>query len=110
MTRAYTSVHTGKVTHKIFLRARANVNPFLDDGVIKGAREKDETMDSEGIRRFVRDHVRDTIVVLGTLQKAGLTVNGSKCHWGITAANVLGFRCSEQGREPSREGQEKIMR
>jgi transposase InsO family protein len=86
------------------------VSVFLDDGYVKGSRQKDETRGEDGVRKFVRDHIDDVVAVLRTLKEAGLTVNGRKCHWGVSSATVLGYHCSEKGREPTEEAREKLGR
>ncbi|KAK3836263.1 MAG: hypothetical protein J3R72DRAFT_371488, partial [Linnemannia gamsii] len=83
---------------------------FLDDGYVKESRQKDETKMEGGVRKFVRDHVDGVIAVLRTLREVGLTVNGKRCHWGVSSATVLGYHCSEKGREPMEEAREKLGR
>jgi transposase InsO family protein len=100
-----------RVMTKVLIRFLPDVvSVFLDDGYIKGSRQKDESMSANGVRKFVQDHVEDVIEVLKTLQEAGLTVNGKKCHWGVSSATVLGFHCSEKGREPTEEARGKLRK
>ena len=54
--------------------------PFLDDISIKGCpvEEKDETLGTDGCRRFVATHIDDCEKVLQRLEDARLTFSGEK--------------------------------
>jgi hypothetical protein len=53
---------------------------FLDDIPMKGCavEEKDKTMDNQGCRKFVVDHIRDCEEALRKLEKVHLTLSGEK--------------------------------
>ena len=52
--------------------------PFLDDIPIKGCPDdaKDESIDAEGCRKFVADHIADCEKILRRLESARLTFSG----------------------------------
>ncbi|KAL3695982.1 hypothetical protein R1sor_010058 [Riccia sorocarpa] len=77
--------------------------PFLDDILIKGCvvEEKDETLDENGCRRFVVDHIRDVAMILTSLEEVGLTLSGAKSVFGVPEVIVVGHICGAFGRKPS---------
>ena len=77
--------------------------PFLDDIPIKGCSEveKDETLDEDGCRRFVADHISDCGKVLQRLEDACLTFSGEKSAFGQPEILVVGHLCGAYGRKPS---------
>jgi transposase InsO family protein len=81
---------------------------FVDDGVVKGSVEADQTEVLPGVRRYVYDHVQDVVDVMKTLIQAGLTVSGTKCKFGMEEVEVLGYQCTPQGRTVTKEKADKI--
>jgi hypothetical protein len=77
--------------------------PFLDDIPIKGCaiELKDETMDEQGCRKFVSDHIRDCEKVLRSLEDAHLTLFGEKSAFGQEEILVVGHLCGPYVRRPS---------
>ena len=77
--------------------------PFLDDIPIKGCpeSEKDESLDQDGCRRFVSNHIKDCGRVLERLEGAGLTFSGEKSAFGQHEILVVGHLCGPYGRKPS---------
>ena len=82
---------------------------FVDDGVIKGPMERDETETVPGVRRFVYNHVSDVVNVLRTLSEAGLTTSGKKCRFGMSEVEVLGYQCTREGRTVTPDKVTKIQ-
>ena len=77
--------------------------PFLDDIPIKGCPEdtKDESIDTNGFRRFVIDHITDYEKILQRLECARLTFSGEKSALGQPEILVVGHLCGSYGRKPS---------
>jgi hypothetical protein len=77
--------------------------PFLDDIPIKGCPvdEKDETIGSNGCRKFVATHIDDCEKVLQKLEDARLTFSGEKSAFGQSEIMVVGHLCGLYGRKPS---------
>ena len=77
--------------------------PFLDDIPIKGCPEdaKDESIDAEGCRKFVADHIADCEKILRRLESARLTFSGEKSAFGQPEILVVGHLCGSYGRKPS---------
>ena len=73
--------------------------PFLDDIPIKGCpeSEKDESLDQDGCRRFVSNHIKDCGRVLERLEGAGLTFSGEKSAFGQHEILVVGHLCVAYG-------------
>ncbi|OMJ09795.1 hypothetical protein AYI70_g10725, partial [Smittium culicis] len=71
---------------------------FIDDGCIKGGLDKDERENNAGIRNFVLNHIEDVVEILTTLKHTGMTINASKCNFGVSKVEIVGFICSEEGR------------
>ena len=77
--------------------------PFLDDIPIKGCsdEEKDKTLDKDGCRKFVTDHVTDYEMILQKLERACLTFLGEKLTFVQSEILVVGHLCGSYGRKPS---------
>ena len=58
--------------------------PFLADIPIRGCLEdaKDESIDAEGCRKFVADHIADCEKIMRRLESALLTFSGEKLAFG----------------------------
>ncbi|KAL3688563.1 hypothetical protein R1sor_014872 [Riccia sorocarpa] len=78
-----------KVLHKFIPK---KTMPFLDDIPIKGCVEekKDETLDGEGCRKFVADHIVDCEQILSRLEEVGLTLSGTKSTFGVKQVVIVG--------------------
>ncbi|OMJ26349.1 Retrovirus-related Pol polyprotein from transposon gypsy, partial [Smittium culicis] len=61
---------------------------FVDDGCVKGVRSGGDEEILPGIRKFVYDHIMDVSKVLDTMIRAGLTVSGEKCRFGVESAKL----------------------
>ncbi|GBG91989.1 hypothetical protein CBR_g54084 [Chara braunii] len=83
--------------------------PYIDDLVVKGPKEKDEQEVMPRIRRFVWDHVQDLCKVLDLLKEHNLTASGSKSRHCMSGATILGFVCDERGRRPDTKKINKIL-
>ena len=77
--------------------------PFLDDIPIKGCPEdtKDESIDADGCRKFVADHIANFEKILQRLEGARLTFSGEKSAFGQPEILVVGHLCGSYGRKPS---------
>jgi hypothetical protein len=77
--------------------------PFLDDILMKGcaAEDKDETMDNQGCRKFVVDHICDCEKVLRKLEDIHLTLSGENSAFGQEEILVVGHLCGAYGRRLS---------
>ncbi|KAL2624277.1 hypothetical protein R1flu_008522 [Riccia fluitans] len=77
--------------------------PFLDDIPIKGCavEEKDKSLDDQGCRRFVTDHIRDVEQILSRLKEVDLTLSGTKSVFGVPEVIVVGHLCGTFGSRPS---------
>jgi hypothetical protein len=74
---------------------------YLDDIGVKGPLTTyDNAEDLPGIRRFVREHIQNLDKVLDSLERAGLTMSGSKSQWCMNGVQIVGFICSAEGRLP----------
>ena len=78
--------------------------PFLDDIPIKGCsdKEKNETKDKDGCRRFVLEQMKDCEKVLQRLEDANLTFSGEKSAFKQPKILVVGHLCGAYGRKPQR--------
>lgn len=86
--------------------------PFLDDIPMKGCREedKDETMDAEGCRDFVKRHIEDVAQILDKLESVNLTLSVEKSNFGVGEILVVGHMCGRYGRKPNPEKVDAISR
>ncbi|OMJ15154.1 Retrovirus-related Pol polyprotein from transposon, partial [Smittium culicis] len=99
-----------RIMYKIFFEfIPEKMGLFIDDGCIKGSRNKDLGQDILGVRNFVKEHVDDVVKILGTLQNTGMTINAKKCKFGVSEVEIVGFICSENGRKPLESKIKKIL-
>ncbi|OMJ09311.1 hypothetical protein AYI70_g10990 [Smittium culicis] len=85
------------VMYKIFLKyLPEKMGLFIDDGSIKGGLDKEERENNSGIRNFVLNHIEDVVEILTTLKHTGMTINASKCNFGVSKVEIVGFICSEE--------------
>ncbi|GBG91787.1 hypothetical protein CBR_g53676 [Chara braunii] len=83
--------------------------PYIDDLVVKGPKEKEEDEVMPGVRRFVWKHVQDIDQVLGLLEEHNLTASDPKSKHCMREATILGFVCNEKGRRPDVKKTDKIL-
>ena len=108
--RIICKVHWRQIPHQ--------VRPFLDDCGIKGPKdrygdEEEEVVTSVGkvwVRRFVKEHAEIFRSFMRDCWMAGLTISGLKSAIGMRGIEIVGFLCDEEGRRPSVEKVEKILR
>ncbi|GBG64723.1 hypothetical protein CBR_g46267 [Chara braunii] len=81
---------------------------YIDDNLIKGAQEKDETEVQSKIRRFVWDHLQDIKDLLRRFLVYNITASGPKRILGVPEVTILGFRCGAYGRKPDPAKTDKI--
>ena len=82
---------------------------FIDDIPIKGpvsryldSEGKEECLpENPGIRRFVWEHLNDLHRILHRIGEAGGTVSGKKMQLGRVEVEIVGQKCSREGREPT---------
>jgi hypothetical protein len=76
---------------------------FLDDIPIKGCpvEEKEETVRTDGCRRFVETHIDDCKKVLQRLEDARITFSGEKSAFGQPEILVVRHLCGPYGQKPS---------
>ena len=86
--------------------------PFVDDIPIKGCKEeiKDSTLDVDGYRRFVKDHIEDVEKILKRLEEVDLTLSIDKSKFGIDEILVVGHLCGRYGRKSNHEKVDVITR
>ena len=77
--------------------------PFVDDIPIKGCKEeaKDLTLDANGCRMFVRNHINDVDKILKRLEEVDLTLSIDKSKFGFDEIVVVGHLCGRYGRKPN---------
>lgn len=91
---------------------------FIDDIPIKGPlleyldeQGKPETLpENPGIRRFIWEHLNDLHRILWRIGEAGGTISGKKMQLCQKEATIVGHRCNRDGRFPTEERAEKIMK
>ncbi|GBG63108.1 hypothetical protein CBR_g36595 [Chara braunii] len=83
--------------------------PYIDDLVVKGPKEKEENEVMPGVRRFVWKHVQDIDQVLGLLEEHNLTASSPKSKHCMREATILGFVCNEKGWRPDGKKTNKIL-
>ena len=86
--------------------------PFVDDTPIKGCKEeaKDLTLDADGCRMFVRNHINDVDKILKRLEEVDLTLSIDKSKFGFDEIVVVGHLCGRYGRKPNPEKVDAIAR
>ncbi|GBG70225.1 hypothetical protein CBR_g6356 [Chara braunii] len=83
--------------------------PYIDDLVVKGPKEKEEDEVMPGVRCFVWKHVQDIDQTLGLLEEHNLTASGPKSKHCMREATILGFVHNESGRRPDVKKTDKIL-
>jgi hypothetical protein len=86
--------------------------PFVDDIPIKGCQEgaKDLTLDADGCRVFVKNHITDVNRILERLEEVDLTLSIDKSKFGFDEIQVVGHLCGRYGRKPNPEKVDAIAR
>ena len=86
--------------------------PFVDDIPIKGYKEeaKDLTLDADGCRMFVKNHINDVDKILKRLKEVDLTLSIDKSKFGFDEIVVVGHLCGRYGRKPNPEKVDAIAR
>ena len=82
---------------------------FIDDIPIKGPKsrylnskgEEEKIKENPGIRRFVWEHLNNLHHILHRIGEAGGTVSGKKLQLCRSEVEIVGQKCSCQGREPT---------
>ena len=77
--------------------------PFVDDIPIKDCEEivRDLTLQDNGCRTFVNDHINDVDKILGRLEKVDLTLSIEKSKFGVDEILVVGHLCGWYGWKPN---------
>ena len=91
---------------------------FIDDIPIKGPTtyypgpdgEPETLPENPGIRRFIWEHLNDVHRILWRIGEAGGTVSGKKMQLCQKEAVIVGHRCSVEGRFPTEDRAEKILK
>ncbi|KAL3695501.1 hypothetical protein R1sor_009577 [Riccia sorocarpa] len=105
--------HIQNTMHKVLRDFVPEVTiPFLDDIPMKGCavEEKDETVDKQGCRRFVKSHIQDVEKILQRLEEVHLTLSGTKSRFGVLEVLVVGHLCGSFGRKSNPEKVNAIAR
>jgi len=86
--------------------------PFVDDIPIKGCKEdtKDLTLETDGCRRFIKEHIEDVERILKRLEEVDLTLSIDKSKFGVDEIVVVGHLCGRYGRKPNPEKVDAISR
>ncbi|OMJ20297.1 Transposon Tf2-8 polyprotein [Smittium culicis] len=82
---------------------------FIYDGCIKGFLDKDERENNSRIRNFVLNLIEDAVEILTAIKRTGMTINASKCNFGVSKVEIVGFICSEEGKYPTENKIQKIL-
>lgn len=100
-----------RIMMKILRDHSPHTMPFIDD-VTAGGPKTDYGGEEAlpGVRRFVLEHVQQLDQVLADIERAGGTVSGKKCYWGMARLGVVGYEVSFEGRYPDRMKVEKIVK
>jgi hypothetical protein len=85
--------------------------PFIDD-ITSGGPKTDYNGEEAlpGIRRYVLEHIQQLDRVLADIERAGATVSGKKCFWGMDRLGVVGYEVAAEGRYPDQAKVEKITK
>ncbi|KAL3678944.1 hypothetical protein R1sor_021900 [Riccia sorocarpa] len=105
--------HMQNAMHKVLRDFVSEVTiPFLDDIPMKGCptESRDETLDVDGCRKFVAEHIRDVGRILTRLEEVHLTLSGEKSRFGVSEILVVGHFCGSFGRRPNPEKVDAIAR
>ena len=89
---------------------------FIDDIPIRGPKSryldsegKEETLkENPGIRRFMWEHLNDLHRILHRIGEAGGTVSGKKMQLCRTEVEIVGQKCSREGRMPTNTRHQRI--
>ena len=86
--------------------------PFVDDIPMKGCEEKDRdlTVQDDGCRVFVDNHIKDVANILSRLEEVNLTLSIEKSKFGVEEILVVGHLCGSYGRKPNPEKVDAIGR
>ena len=79
--------------------------PFVDDIPIKDCKEakRDSTVQDNGCRAFVNEHIKDVDRILSRLKEVDLTLSIEKSKFGTNEILVVGHQCGWYGRKPNPE-------
>ena len=68
---------------------------FVDDKPIKGWKEKakDLTLDADGCRMFVRDHINDVNKIFKRFEEVDVTLSIDKSKFGFDEIIIVGHLC-----------------
>jgi hypothetical protein len=85
---------------------------FMNDIPIKRCQEgaKDLTMDADGCRVFVKNHIMDIERILKKLEEVELILSIDKSKFGFDEIIVVGHSCGRYGRKPNPEKIDAIAR
>jgi hypothetical protein len=88
-----------------------DTQPFIDD-ITSGGPKTDYGGEEvlPGVRRYVMEHMQQLDKVLSDCERAGATVSGKKCYWGMDRLGIVGYEVAAEGRFPDRQKVEKIAR
>jgi hypothetical protein len=86
--------------------------PFVDDIPIKGCQEgaKDLTLDADGCRVFVKNHITDVNRILERLEEVDLTLSIDKSKFGFDEILIVGHLYGRYGKKPNPEKVDAIAR
>lgn len=68
------------------------------------------TLDSDGCRRFVKDHIRYVEKILNRLEEVDLILSLEKSRFAIDEIMVVGHLCGTYGKKPNPEKVDVIAR
>ena len=89
---------------------RDQAEPFLDDVGIKGPKT---TYNNEElalkIRCYVVEHIQNLDAVLADLERAGITIAGTKSQFCYSGIKIVGYICDSKGQHPDRSKVLKIL-
>ena len=99
-----------RVMVKVLWRHAQYARPFIDDVGVRGpmTRYNDEEV-RPGVRRFVAEHAAIVRGVLEDIWRAGLTIAGAKCAFGMPGIAIVGMVCDSEGRRPEERKVQKIV-
>ena len=68
------------------------------------------TLDADGCRMFIRNHINDVDKILKRLEEVDLTLSIDKSKFGFDEIVVVGHLCGRYGRKPNPEKVDAIPR
>ena len=91
--------------------------PFIDDVPVKGPKTRYQNQDgsyetipeNKGIRRFVWEHLQNANRVIQRIKHAGGTLSGIKSKICTETADIVGHKCTINGRLPNDDRIQKIV-